>query len=183
MATTAETTSTETHGTDTNASTEAHGGEKGVFPPMDTTTYPSQIFWLVVFFGLLYWLMKRILPRIGAILSARKDRIDGDLARAQSLKDETEAAVKAYEKSLADARAKANDIVKDTRDQIMKQIDTEQAKVNASLSERIAEAEARIAKARTKAMESVESIATEAANDIVTSLTGTAKPTRKAAKA
>ncbi len=195
MANSAESTSTEAQGTDahgaetaaethgTTAGTEAHGGEKGVFPPMDTSKYPSQLFWLIVFFGLLYWLMKRILPRIGAILANRQARIDGDLTRAQSLKDETEAALKAYEKSLADARSNANDIAKTTREGISKQVDAEQAKVNASLSARISEAEVRISKARAKAMESVELIASETADEIVKSLTGSLKPARKAAKA
>ncbi len=190
MATTAESTSTETHGEDANAAgshgttagTEAHGGEKGVFPPMDTTKYPSQLFWLIVFFGLLYWLMKRILPRIGAILSNRQARIDGDLARAQALKEETETALKAYEKSLADARSNANDIARTTRESISKQVDAEQAKVNDSLSARIAEAEERISKARAKAMESVESIASETADEIVKTLAGAVRPARKAAK-
>jgi F-type H+-transporting ATPase subunit b len=167
------------------AGTAAHGGEHGadVFPPMDTTKYPSQIFWLVVFFGLLYWLMKRILPRIGAILETRKARIDGDLARAQALKDETESAIKAYEKSLGDARASANDIAKATREKISLEVDAEQAKVNASLASKISDAEGLISKARAKAMESVEAIAAEAADDIVKSLAGVIKSTRKVAKA
>jgi F-type H+-transporting ATPase subunit b len=186
MATTAESTSTDAHGQDTQgatAGTEAHGGEKGVFPPMDTTKYPSQIFWLIVFFGLLYWLMTRLLPRIGATLGARKAKIDGDLSRAQALKEETEAAMKAYEKSLADARSKANDIAKTTREDITSQVYAENSKVNASLSARMTEAEARIGKARAKAMESIESIASETADEIVKTLSGAVKPARKAAKA
>jgi F-type H+-transporting ATPase subunit b len=172
MATTTETTSTDTHGA-TAAGTESHteqGG--GVFPPMDTTKYPSQIFWLIIFFGLMYWLMKRILPRIGQVLEARKGQIDGDLARAQALKDETEGAIKAYEKSLADARSKANDIAKETREGVTKEIDAEVAKVNASLSAKVSDAEARIAKSKASAMESLESIAAESAKEIVSALTG-----------
>jgi F-type H+-transporting ATPase subunit b len=173
MATTTETTSTDTHGA-TTAGTEAHTehGGGGVFPPMDTTKYPSQIFWLIIFFGLMYWLMKRILPRIGQVLEARKGQIDGDLARAQALKDETEGAIKAYEKSLADARSKANDIAKETREGVTKEIDAEVAKVNASLSAKVSDAEARIAKSKASAMESLESIAAESAKEIVSALTG-----------
>jgi F-type H+-transporting ATPase subunit b len=184
MANTTET-SSETHsGEAAHASTAADGG-KEVFPPMDTAKYPSQIFWLIVFFGLLYWLMKKILPKIGEGLAARKARIDGDIARAQALKDETESAVKAYEKSLAEARSKANDIAKETRETVTREIDGEIAKVNASLAAKISDAEQQIGRARNRALESVEAIAAEAAKDIVTSLTGglTAKPARKAAKA
>jgi len=31
--------------------TEAHCGGHGAFPPMDTKTFPSQLFWLVIFFA------------------------------------------------------------------------------------------------------------------------------------
>lgn len=184
MATTTQAT-TETHGAETDAThgtttgteahSDAHGG--GVFPPMDTTKYPSQIFWLIVFFGLMYWLMKRILPRIGQVLEARKSTIDGDLAKAQALKDETEAALKSYEKALADARSKANDIAKETREAVTKDVDAQVAAVNASLSSKIADAEARIAKSKATALQSIETIAADSAKDIVAALTG-----RKAAK-
>jgi F-type H+-transporting ATPase subunit b len=139
---------------------------------MDTTKYPSQLFWLIVFFGLLYWLMTRILPRIGSILANRKAKIDGDLARAQALKNETESAIKAYEKALADARSSANDIAKQTREAVTREIDAEQAKINASLSAKITEAEQRIAASKKTAMDSVSQIAAESAADIVAALGG-----------
>lgn len=181
MATTTET-ATDTHGATTEG-TEAHGGSTGVFPPMDTTKYPSQIFWLIVFFGLLYWLMKRILPRIGSTIASRKGQIDGDLARAQALKEETEAALKSYEKALADARAKAGDIARETRAAVTKDVDAEVAKVNAALGARIADAEARIAASKKAAMSSIESIAADSAKDIVAALGGKAPRATKAAKA
>jgi F-type H+-transporting ATPase subunit b len=172
------TTSTEHHGaTDGTAATTTHtehADAKGVFPPLDQSTFPSQIFWLAVFFGLLYFLMKRILPRIGAILEGRKARIDGDLARAQALKDETEAAVKAYEKALADARSKANDIARETREAVTRDIEARQATINATLNQKINEAEARISASKANAMRSVNEIAAETAADIVASLGGNA---------
>jgi F-type H+-transporting ATPase subunit b len=157
----------------TTEGTEAHGGGHGAFPPLDTTSFPSQLFWLVIFFGALYLLMSRmVLPKLAAILGARKDQIDGDLTRAAVLKDETEAAIKNYEKALSDARAKATDIGRDTRAKVSSEIDTEQAALDAELSKKIKDAEARVAKAKAKAMESVESIAGESAADIVANLTG-----------
>ena len=158
--------------TTTTETTEAEGGS-GVFPPLDATSFPSQLFWLVIFFSALYLAMSRlVLPKLGAILARRKAQVDGDVARAQALKDETEAAVKHYEKALADARSNANDIARDTKAKVTSQIDGEQATLDAGLAQKIKEAEARVAKAKAKAMESVETIAGESAADIVTSLTG-----------
>ena len=64
----------------TNAHTELPGG-KETFPPFQKDTFASQLLWLALTFVALYLLMSRIaLPRIGTILEARRQRIDGDLA-------------------------------------------------------------------------------------------------------
>jgi F-type H+-transporting ATPase subunit b len=161
--------------TETTEGTEAHGGEHGggTFPPLDSSTFPSQLFWLVIFFGALYFLMsKLVLPKIGGIIDARKARIDGDIARASALKEETEAALKSYEKALADARGNASDIAKSTRDTVNADIAKQQAAVDADLSAKASAAEATIAKSKAKALESVNDIAADTAADIVAALTG-----------
>ena len=113
-----------------------------------------------------------VLPRLASILSKRKAAIDSDLARAQALKDQTEAAVKAYEKALADARANANDIARGTRDAVTKEVDAESHKLDAALAKKVSAAEAKIAASKAKAMEAVEDIAADSAVDIVAALGG-----------
>ncbi len=170
MATTTETATTEEAG--------------GAFPPLDTSTFPSQLFWLAIFFGALYVLMSRlVLPKLAGIIAARKGQIDGDLARAQALKDETEAAIAHYEKSLSDAKGKATDIARDTRAKVTGEIDDEQAKLDGALNSKIKDAEAKIAKAKAKAMEQVHEIAADTASDIVSQLTGSKVLKTAAAKA
>jgi len=157
----------------TTEGTEAHGGGHGPFPPLDTAKFPSQIFWLVIFFALLYVLMSKVvLPKLAKILENRAAKIESDLARAQALKDETEAAVKAYEKAYADARGKATAIAQDSRDQLAGEMDKERAALEASLASKIAAAEAQIAKSRAAAMKDVESAAADTAAEIVARLTG-----------
>ncbi len=169
--------------TTTTESTQAEGGESK-FPPLDSKSFPSQLFWLVIFFAALYLLMSRlVLPKLAAIINNRKAQIDGDLARASALKDETEAALKNYEKALFDARAKATDIGRETRAKVSAEIDADQANLDAALSKKIKDAEAKVAKAKAKAMESVEAIASESAADIVASLTGGKTLKTAAAKA
>jgi F-type H+-transporting ATPase subunit b len=66
----------------TTAHTEAPGGH-GSFPPFDRETFPSQLFWLVVCFVLLYLITARLVqPRVAGIMDSRKNRISGDLAEA-----------------------------------------------------------------------------------------------------
>lgn len=155
----------------TTEGTEAHGGH--VFPPLDTAKFPAQLFWLVIFFALLYLLMSKVaLPRLSGILERRAAKIEADLARAQALKDETEAAVKAYEKAYADARAKATSIAQDTRARLTAEMDGERAALETTLGEKLAVAEAQIAKSRAAAMKDVDSVAADTAAEIVAQFTG-----------
>src|SRR3712207_5473926 len=96
--------------TNTTSSTQAPGGP-GPFPPFQRETFASQLFWLALAFVVLYLLMSRVaLPRVGGIIADRKARIAADLAEAERARAESEAAAAGYEKSLADARARAQAI-------------------------------------------------------------------------
>ena len=169
--------------TETTAGTTAEGGAHGEskFPPLDTKTFPSQIFWLAIFFGLLYLLLsKMVLPRIGAILENRAKRIEGDLTEAKALQEQTVAAVSAYEKSLSDAKAKATSIAQETRGKLQASSDAERAALDADLAKKISTAESKIAASKAKAMNEVGDIAAESAMAIVEQLTGV-KVTKAAA--
>jgi F-type H+-transporting ATPase subunit b len=67
-------------------------------PQLDMSTWPPQLFWLAVTFLALYFVISRVaIPRTGGVIALRKSTIDGDLAKAKNLKDETENAVRSYE--------------------------------------------------------------------------------------
>jgi F-type H+-transporting ATPase subunit b len=163
MATTAQT--TQPHG--------AAGGHGGGFPPFQVDTFGSQLLWLALTFGALYLIMSKIaLPRIGAILEERSDRIQADLSEAARLKTETESAIESYEKALADARANAQKIANETRDALNAEADEARRKVEADLAAKLAAAESQIGKTKATAMANVEAIATDAAQSIIERLTG-----------
>jgi F-type H+-transporting ATPase subunit b len=151
------------------------GEHGGGFPPFQKETFASQLLWLVLVFVALYLLMSRIaLPRIGSILEERRQRIEADLAAAQRLKDESDAAIAAYEKALADARARAQTLANEEREREAAAAEAHRKEVDAKLNAHIAEAEKIIAGSRAAAMTNVHGIATEAAAAIIERLTGTA---------
>ena len=155
------------------------GGHARTFPPFDKQTFPSQLLWLTLTFVALYLLMARIaLPRIGAILEQRSARIAGDLAEAQRLKGESDAAIAAYEKALADARGRAQALVNDSRQRQAGEAEAGRKTLDATLNARIAQAEGGIAKAKSAAMVNVRGIATEAAAAIVERLIDIAPASR-----
>jgi F-type H+-transporting ATPase subunit b len=150
------------------------------FPPFDAHTFPSQLLWLALTFVALYLLMSRVaLPRISGIFENRRRHMDGDLAEAQRLKDESDAALAAYEKSLADARSRAQSLANEERERETAAAVAARKELDATLNARIADAERAIGERKTAALANVQSIATEAATAIVERLTGTAPGARE----
>ena len=156
----------------TTAHTEAEGG-KPPFPPFQKDTFASQLVSLAIAFVALYLIVSRIaLPRVGGVIDARQNAIDGDLAQAQKLKDESDAALKAYESELATARSRAQAIGNETRDKLSAQSEVERKALEQRLAAKLEAAEASIAATRNTAMANVRSIAADAAAAIVQHLTG-----------
>ena len=148
-------------------------GQKGPFPPFQRETFASQLVWLTLTFVLLYVLMAKVaLPRIGAILEKRRVRMADDLAQAERLKEESDAALAAYEKALADARARAQSLANETRQKQAAEAEQSRQALEARLNAKLAEAEKAIAAAKSAAMANVRGIAVEAAAAIIQKLIG-----------
>jgi F-type H+-transporting ATPase subunit b len=165
----------ESHGNPKGATahTEADGGHKAPFPPFQKDTFASQLVSLVIAFVALYLIVSRIaLPRVGGLLDARQKAIEGDLAAAQKLKDESDSALKAYESELAAARSRAQAISTETREKLNAAAEAQRKTLEDQLSVKLADAEKTIASTREAAMSNVRGIAAEAAAAIVQRLTG-----------
>src|SRR6202043_3505975 len=165
----------ESHGEPKGATahTEADGGHKAPFPPFQKDTFASQLVSLLIAFVALYLIVSRIaLPRVGSLLDQRQDAIEGDLAAAQKLKDESDAALNAYESELAAARTRAQAISAETREKLNAASNAERKTLEERLTHKLVEAEKAIAATRQAAMRNVRGIAAEAAAAIVQRLTG-----------
>ena len=144
-------------------------------PQLNPLDWGPQLIWLLITFGILYVLMLKVaLPRIGAVLEARADRIAKDLAEADKLRRQTEEAIAAYEQTLAEAKQKAHAIIDEGRAKLKAESAAERARLDAELAERGAEAETRINAAKTSAMRDVNEVAADVAADIVRKLIGIA---------
>lgn len=140
-------------------------------PQLDFSTFPNQIFWLVVTIVVIYLILSRVaLPRIGAVLAERQGTITNDIAAAEDLKRQAAEAEDAYNKALADARAEAQAIAAEARAEIMAELADATAKADAEIAAKAAESEARIAEIRAGALEAVETVARDTAAEIVGAL-------------
>jgi F-type H+-transporting ATPase subunit b len=142
-------------------------------PQFDPAVWVPQLVWLAITFIVLYLLMARVaLPRVSDVLEEREVRINGSLRKAEMLRLRAEDAVAAYEKTIADVRAKAAEEVRTAREQAA----AESAERNARLSERLAReisaAEERIHRARTAAIAGLRDVAVTVSGAAVEGLIG-----------
>jgi len=142
-------------------------------PQLAFETFVPQLVWLVITFGFLYLMMARVaLPRIATVLEERRDRIADDLDQAEQFKLQTDDAIAAYEKALADARVNAHEIAQATRDRLHEETERQRQSIEARLAEKIATAEKQIAATKEKALGNVRAVAIEVADAVVTELLG-----------
>jgi F-type H+-transporting ATPase subunit b len=138
-------------------------------PQLNPLDWAPQIIWLIITFGILYVLMKRVaLPRIGSVIEARQARIAGDIETADKLRRETQEAI------AAEAKAKAHAIAQEANNKLKDDVAAERAALERDLAARSAEAEKRINQAKASALKDVNAVASETASEIVSRLIGVA---------
>lgn len=157
------------------AAAAGHAAESAGMPQLDFSTFPNQIFWLVVTLVVIYLILSKIaLPRIAETLADRQGTITNDLAEAEDLKLRAVESEAAYEKALAEARTEAQRIAAANRADVQKELDVAIAKADAEISARASESERRIDEIRASALDSVSAVATDTAEALVAALGGKA---------
>ncbi|MBD3759994.1 ATPase [Sphingomonadaceae bacterium G21617-S1] len=136
-------------------------------------TYASQIFWLLIIFGLIYFVIgKGMLPKIEATVDARDQKIATDLAAAEAARakaDETEAS---YRARIEEARAAALKATQDAKSAATAEAEKRVKSADAELAAKAAEADAALKAAQAKALAEIENVAAEAAQEIVAKISG-----------
>lgn len=151
---------------------EAHdGAESAGLPQFDPSSWPSQLFWLAIFFGALYSLMAGyFLPRIGGTIEERRDRIADDLDQAAEFRQQAEDAEKAYNQALADATARAQAIAAETREKLAAEIAELAAEADENSAASLAKAESQIAAMKAEASQKVREAAIETTRAVIAAL-------------
>jgi F-type H+-transporting ATPase subunit b len=147
----------------------------------------SQLFWLLLVFGIIYfWIGRGMVPRIQSVVEDRDRKIAGDLAAAQSAREQAEAAEEAYHERIDASRSEAMKVAQEAKTQAALDTENRLKVIDEQIGTRVAEAETRIRAAAEAARRELEPVAAEAASELVTKLTGQnisaedAEPTVKA---
>ena len=156
------------------ATTEAaHEAGSAGMPQLDFSTFPNQIFWLVVTLLVIYFVLSKVaLPRIGSVMAERSGTITNDLAAAEELKQKAVQAEVAYQDALTRARAEANRIGAETKADIQKDLNKAIANADVEIAAKAAESEGVITEIRQGAVAAVSEVARDTAKELVEAFGG-----------
>lgn len=148
-------------------------GGSGGLPQLDPASYPSQIFWLIITFVLMFvFFSRKSLPEISSTIENRSERIKNDLDSAERLKQEVEGVQASYEESLSSAREQSQYMYKDIEDDIKKKAEKYEATFKASSDKKVASLEKNIVKARKQAIKEMSDVAAQVAADAAEMIIG-----------
>jgi F-type H+-transporting ATPase subunit b len=156
----------------TDAAKAAGSSEPGL-PQLDISTWPSQLFWLVVLFGVGYLVMAKIVtPRIGMVLEERRQTLDLDLAKARTASEDAAKIREKYESDLEKARNEASEFARNAAAEATKMAEEANAKTAKQLADKATKAEAKLVDAKNAALTNLTEVAAAAAVEAVATVAG-----------
>ena len=146
-------------------------------------TFSSQIFWLLVFFGITFFVVGRgMVPRVMDTMDRRSKQIADDISAAQAARDQADKEEEAWRTRENENRARAQALISEAKAEAAAKSEKKIAAAQKRLDKKLDEADQELAAARDAAMGEIEAVATDAAQDIVAQLAGI-KVTKPAAQA
>jgi F-type H+-transporting ATPase subunit b len=152
---------------------EVFAAESVGMPQLNPEFWISQIFWLLLTFGILYVVLSKfILPKISANLESRKSKIQENIEAAEKQRDDSENKLKEYDDLISRNKLKAKNIFNDTRDKALKNINSKRETLDKQIDEEIEKAEQEISALMKTAPAKINKIAIETATELVKKLIG-----------
>lgn len=142
-------------------------------PQFDTSKFATQLFWLTVSLVVFFVIMRNnALPKIEDALETRRRKIDDDLDKASTHREEAEAAMAAYEKALANAAEQAKAIHREVAQEIAEAATGRRTALAAKLAEDTKAAEARIVAAKEPALANLQDVVVDVVQEVAAKLAG-----------
>ena len=152
---------------------EAYSADSGM-PQLNTEFWPSQVFWLILIFSILYLIIWKIfLPRITYSVENRKSRIVNDLDEAQKLKDNAEKKLKEYNEIIENAKKEAKKIFENNRKKLEEDLEKKKHKLNSEIEKELAAIEKEIKDLKKSSLSNVSKIAAETSSEVIKKIVNT----------
>ncbi|MBH1943677.1 ATPase [Erythrobacter sp. YJ-T3-07] len=136
-------------------------------------TFSSQAFWLLVFFGISFFVVGRgMVPKVSGTMERRSKQIADDIAAAQAARDQADQEEEAWRVRENENRARAQALIAEAKAEAAAKSEKKMAAAQKRLDKKLEEADQELAAARAQAMGEIEAVATDAAQDIVARIAG-----------
>jgi len=153
---------------------EVFAAESGGMPQLNPEFWVSQIFWLIITFGILYIVLSKfILPKISSNLELRKSQIQENIETAEKQREISEVKLKEYDEIILKSKLEAKNIFKNAREKVIKDINLKKETLDKQIDEEISNAEEEIKTLKRDATDKINKIAIETSSDLLKKLIGT----------
>jgi len=153
--------------------TSAQSAESGGMPQLNPEFWISQVFWLVLTFGILYLVLsKLVLPKISDNLETRKSQILENIETAEKQREESEDKIKQFEKIILESKIEAKNYFNDRRKKILEDINKKRIALEKDIDDEISAVEEEINKLKNTSGEKITKIAIETSSDLINQLIG-----------
>ncbi len=142
-------------------------------PQMEFADYAPQLVWLLITFGVLYFLIARFsLPKISEVLEAREQKIVKDIEQAEVLNKQAETASIEFDRIAEKSRLEAKDIASKSREKLKTEQETKMHQLEEKLANESLELEEKINQARDKAISELRDLASDLGRTTASKLLG-----------
>ncbi len=141
---------------------------KGSLPQFDLAFFPSQVFWTVISFGLLYLVVRYLLaPKMNLVLDGRMNRIQQDLELAKEMRQQADTLRREMQNEVAQAHRDGVALLTKKNREISQMLLENEQRLMKGINEQLLAAEARIAAAKKAAISDVEAAAGQIASKML----------------
>ena len=156
-----------------NLFTNVNGAESGGMPQLNPEFWVSQIFWLILTFGILYLVLSKIvLPKISENLETRKSQIVENIETAEKQRKESENKIKQFEKIILESKIEAKNLFNEKRQKVLEDIAKKRSALEEDIDIEIGAAEVEINKLRNTSGDKINKIAIETSSELIRQLIG-----------
>ena len=153
--------------------TEVLSADSGGMPQLNPEFWFSQIFWLIITFGLLFFVLSKfILPNISSNLENRKSQILNNIEKADEQRKESEVKLKEFEKIINDSKVQAKNIINDTKKKISNEINNKKKLLEEEINSEIVSMEKEINELKKRSPETINQIAVSTSSDLLKQIIG-----------
>ena len=145
-------------------------------PQLEITTYPSQIFWLVISFLLLYLIMSRIIiPRISSVIKSRETEIKNNIHISEQMYKDTEIINDEYEETKKNIENEARQIINHLKETTNKKITKSTELLKKRLEQKLEKNQQEIINKKKKALKEINKISLNLSEEILKKLSNKKK--------